>query len=478
MKKRGQITLFIVLGIVILLVIGLFFFIRARIVEKKLLERPVIELPNELKPVQFFAEQCLEKVAVDGFKLVGVHGGYIDPTEIGKFDYQRQTDSDGLMLSENGPPVVYWLYNKAPPKGGVEFASLRPPLHEKDGKNSIEEQVARYVEENIGGCFGNFSSFVEKGFKIKTKGKPKCKVVIVPGKVMVHLGYEIDVSLGDVSSKIKKLYKELSLDLENMYNLAVLISQLEANFSFIEERVLSTIEVFSGVDEDIPPMYDSEFELAPVRIWGKENVKERIKTLIQSYVPLIRFDAPNKFSANFDDPVVQAFYNNYYFPVKSKYAVRFDYLGWPIYFDTNDNGGVIMPESALISGAGVVFGVQRYRTLYDVSFPVLVSITDKKALGGKGYTFSFALEGNIVNNMPQKAGELPEVVYFEESLFCREEQRNSGDVKIVVRDAFNGRPIANVSVFVSNGGESCFVWENGFNWFACDKTSSWVRIGA
>jgi len=460
MKKRGQITLFIVLGIVILLVIGLFFFIRARIAEKKLLERPVIELPTELKPVQFFAEQCLEKIAVDGFKLIGAHGGYINPDAVGKFDYDAQTESDGLMLSPNGLKVVYWLYNKALPNEKPEFASLRPVPTKKEGKNSIEEQVEQYIEDHIDDCFGDFKQFTEKGFRIQLKGKPDARIVILPQKVIVHLDYDIEITLGEISSKLDHLYKELDLDIKGMYDMARFITELETNYTFIEERILSGIETFSDTTvENLPPMDESEFELAPTAVWLENDVKKKVGRLITSYIPLLRLEAPNKFEADFDDLTAKAFYNNFLIPVESKYAVRFDYLGWPFYFDVNDDAGLIMPEHTVISSAGMVFGIQRYKTLYDISVPILITITDKNALGKKGYSFSFAIEANIRNNEPMRPDKpvMPSLAFFEESLLCRENQRNSGEISIVVSDAYSNELLSDVSVFYSVGDESCFI---------------------
>ena len=460
MKKRGQITLFIVLGIIILLVIGLFFFIRARIAEKKLLERPAIELPNELKPVQFFAEQCLEKVAIDGFKLIGAHGGYIDPDAVGKFNYDAQTESDGLMLSPNGLKVVYWLYNKAQPNKNPEFASLRPMLTKKEGKHSIEEQVEEYIEANIDDCFGDFEQFTEKGFKIQLKGKPDARVVILPQKVIVHLDYDIKITLGEISSELDHLYKELDLDIKGMYEMAKFITELEANYTFIEERILSSIEAFSDVyAENLPPTDESTFELAPTAIWVKSDVKEKLRRLMTLYIPLLRLEAPNKFEADFEDLTAKAFYNNFLIPVESKYTVRFDYLGWPFYFDVNDNAGLIMPEHTVVSSAGMLLGIQRYKTLYDISVPILITITDKNALGKKGYSFMIAVEANIRNNEPIKPDKpvMPSLVFFEESLLCRENQRNSGEISIVISDAYTNELLPNVSVFYSVGEESCFI---------------------
>ena len=62
----------------------------------------------------------------------------------------------------------------------------------------------------------------------------------------------------------------------------------------------------------------------------------------------------------------------------------------------NDKGGKIEPSSfhapSISPLPPIPFTLNRYFSVYDLSYPVLVTIRDTAALNGRGYTFAFALE--------------------------------------------------------------------------------------
>lgn len=64
-RKRGQITIFIIIGILVLFAIAFVFFItRTGIEKKEILARPVAEsVPTELNPVVVYTEECLRRTA-------------------------------------------------------------------------------------------------------------------------------------------------------------------------------------------------------------------------------------------------------------------------------------------------------------------------------------------------------------------------------------------------------------------------------
>ena len=83
MLKRGQVTLFIILGVLVLGLVALFFFLRSTVVEERVQEaRPVAEdVPTEFNPVKVFTEDCLKLTVEEGMTRLGQQGGYIRPKE-------------------------------------------------------------------------------------------------------------------------------------------------------------------------------------------------------------------------------------------------------------------------------------------------------------------------------------------------------------------------------------------------------------
>ena len=80
MNKRGQVTLFVIIGIV-LLVSGISVFFLKDYVLKSEFERQMersLALPEKAAEVNTFVLSCIEDVTQEAVGLIGQQGGYID----------------------------------------------------------------------------------------------------------------------------------------------------------------------------------------------------------------------------------------------------------------------------------------------------------------------------------------------------------------------------------------------------------------
>jgi hypothetical protein len=160
----------------------------------------------------------------------------------------------------------------------------------------------------------------------------------------------------------------------------------------------------------------------------------------------------------------QAIYENMEIPINldgkyDSYSASFVYLKWwPIYFDTNSRGDFIGPES-MVNPILPLFGVQRYITAYDISYPVIVEVSDPNALYGDGFTLRFAIEANIRNNeaIDEKFEGFEGAKIFEKSLFCNYNQRNSGNITIDTINTLTNAGIENIGIMYTCGGDSCMI---------------------
>src|SRR3989338_9782651 len=95
MQKRGQLTVFLILGVLILgLVFALSYFISSS--SSASVETSLVQLDALTnKPLQEFMESCLDKSAREGLVLLGAQGGVFDPEfaqkfqQIPYFEYNR-----------------------------------------------------------------------------------------------------------------------------------------------------------------------------------------------------------------------------------------------------------------------------------------------------------------------------------------------------------------------------------------------------
>ncbi len=82
MKKRGQLTLFLVLGIILVILVFVMVYYRAAItdtVSKKVLNKAVV-LPSNVKNVQSYVQSCVEDNSLSSLYYLGGQGGLSSPT--------------------------------------------------------------------------------------------------------------------------------------------------------------------------------------------------------------------------------------------------------------------------------------------------------------------------------------------------------------------------------------------------------------
>lgn len=116
--KRGQITLFVILGIIIVAVIGVGVYFRQSILQQELSAEAAAEeaLAPEVQDFKDSVDLCLDSIIIDKIILIGLQGGYINLPE------------NSLYLEEEGLTIPYYYdmgTNRAPKidKVTLELAS-------------------------------------------------------------------------------------------------------------------------------------------------------------------------------------------------------------------------------------------------------------------------------------------------------------------------------------------------------------------
>lgn len=472
-SKKSQVTLFMIVGLIIIIGGVIFFSLTKKTKEAE----PEIKIVQEQTPVEFdpirkYANDCAYSVGVEGLRIIGKQGGYMSFTNktLNKEAFvitQNPTETDAVSFaSDSDLKIPYWWHLKSANncKGDCKFASKRPEL--RQAENSIEKQLERYIDLRFKECLNDFEPFAEQGFKVTEKGKIKSDVVIGSDDVVVVVNYHINAEHQESSSDIRQFLVRIPVNLNKIYELATKITNLEIKHRYLEKHILNLLVAFSGTDkEKLPPMSDMQFSFGSTKSWQKSDIKNKVTGLLASYIPLFQVDGTYNYERNtFNSELKQRLYDSTIIPVANSsfrdLEAGFTYLDfWPAYFDLNCKGERCIPSSAnsLIS----FFGIQTYRFVYDLSFPVLVEIKEPFALNGQGYTFSFFLEGNIRNNkpMPVDFEPLERASLSESSLLC--DTRTSGNVTVIVKAGATKKPVGDAQVLYTIIDESCFIGSTG-----------------
>ncbi len=464
-KKRGQVTIFIILGIVLLFSTALIIFIRSQIAEVKPPPTPTLEkIPSELEPIRTYVSSCIEQTAADGLIKLGQQGGYLNTQSL-TYNEFSPTEGEAIGFPGTNIKMPYWWYMKSSNDcTSCRFASEKPALAD------IQKDLADYVADNLQYCIGDFEEFVQQGFSIRILDQIKPQVTF-DQQTNILVEWPLEITKAGSVAQIKMYFASVPINFRKIYNFASSIAAAQANNTFLEKQTMHVLGGFMGLDkEKLPPIAASEFKPGNPLRWLKTDVKTDVVSLIQAYIPLLQiFNSYNFIPRIFQDPIRQGTYDVATIPVgatiedplnqNENTSVNFLYLDvWPAYFNIDGrgvSGEVIGPESTS-SSFFPWLGIQRYNFFYQISYPVIVELRDARALKGRGYSFKFGLEANLRDNKPV-VGDITALAAAEDtSLLCDPGQRNSGEIGITTVDT-QDKAVDEVQIIYSCGDESCAI---------------------
>ncbi|MFQ5474755.1 MAG: hypothetical protein ACE5DM_02865, partial [Candidatus Nanoarchaeia archaeon] len=213
----------------------------------------------------------------------------------------------------------------------------------------------------------------------------------------------LEVAIADRVTDIDTFFIRQPVRFRDIYNLAREIVIGENQDAYLEFFIEQFITAYSGFDtKRLPPHHASEQSFSK-KIWIKSVVNNKIREILNLYVPVFQVNGTEGAKRILsDDPIEQAAYDTLNLNVLTReypdYDVSFIFNDFPIYVDVTPNQGEVLTASETIRKDIPLLGPkerQIYEFFYDVSFPVIVMIRSKKEFNEKGYTFMFAMEGNL-----------------------------------------------------------------------------------
>lgn len=372
-NKQAQVTIFIIIGIVIIVAaLGIFIF-RDKIF--------ISAGASEFQEVYDYFDSCVERVTLDGVQLAGSQGGYI---EIPDFEPGSEYAPFSNQLDFIGQPVPYWYYIS-----GNGFVKEQIP-----SKKEIEKQLGEYIEKNIETC--DFSDLRAKGYEISADN-PSTSVSISKNVIGVNVDMPLSVSRNE-KKEIKSRHNiDVFSKLGKFYDLA--------NEVYGEEKKNSFLEKYSvDVMYNYAPVTDVEISCSP-KFWNAQDVADDLKSGLSANIGNIKLSG-DYYSLNSKE-------NEYFvLPVSTDESVNFIYDSrWPSRIEIwpAQNNILIAEPVGLEEGLGVLgFCYIPYHFVYDIYYPVLIQIYDEKEL------FQFPVAVVIDKSNPRQAletqNDLPEEI--------------------------------------------------------------------
>jgi hypothetical protein len=182
MKKNAQLTIFIIIGIILVASVALFFAFRGSIIS----EYSITDTSN----VKSFVDDCIDEVGIEVIKQVSDGGGYY-------FSSNKSTSS-GLAI----------YYSQ-----GQNFIPT---------KEEIQNEISFYVAENLFFCTKNFVDFPDLEIK---QSQIKVETKITDEEVVLNVNYPIRITKGDSSDLIRDFEKTFFVRLGVVYEVSKEILQ-------------------------------------------------------------------------------------------------------------------------------------------------------------------------------------------------------------------------------------------------------------
>ena len=194
MHKRGQVTVFIILGILIIAVLGIIFYLYGSKVNPQVSPSEFDFSKTEV--LKNYMETCIQKAGNEVLNLVGKQGGEINP---GFYQYYYGDKISYLCYTTTFSPC----YNK------------KPFLF-----NYVENEINTYVKQKITSCGNEIKNIVRnKGYNVET-GLLEIKTKINPYSTIIQVDYPITVKSNTKQVQLSKFTKTFNIPLGRLIKVA------------------------------------------------------------------------------------------------------------------------------------------------------------------------------------------------------------------------------------------------------------------
>jgi hypothetical protein len=182
MKKKAQVTLFIIIAILIVGAIAGVFVFKDRIFSEQ-------EYPSDIVEIQKFVEDCLETTAQNSIIRIGERGGY------------------------------FLIFDEHSIEGRIPYY-LQGTTKSIPTKQEIELNLAGFVREELSFCILNFKDFREDFVIEHSLGKSEARILQDKTKFSLEYSITITKRQTETTYQLKDFSVDIPINLDKIYNVA------------------------------------------------------------------------------------------------------------------------------------------------------------------------------------------------------------------------------------------------------------------
>jgi|SRR3989338_5492232 len=220
-NKRGQITIFVIIGVVLLILVGLGYYLYN---VQGLGIAPQIFLGNQMQPVKENAMECINSVSDDVLNNFGLRGGVLSP--------------DNYLLYKGD--MIAYLCSNLPGDNCLNHLRTKKQI-EDEMMDAITTGMNDCVDKNL---VGGFLAGYDYNF-----GSISSVVEILDDRILVNVDYPVTMSKSEITQTLDPLFLNRDdIPLGGMYDVV---------YDILQQRAVG------GDFETIPYMLENrgEFEI-------------------------------------------------------------------------------------------------------------------------------------------------------------------------------------------------------------------------
>jgi len=354
MDKRGQVTIFVILAIVVVGLSLVYFVFKDTLFPSA--------ISSTFEPVEQTFLDCVESQLDLGIKVLETQGGYLETPEF--------IDGSSYMpfssqLNFAGVRIPYW-YTVT----GNNLVLTQVPI-----KKEMETQLSDYLEKKIPEC--GFSSYVESGYTISL-GESKVETIIGDKFVRAFVDADLNMKKDNETLVVSQHKVELKTELGSLYDDAVEVYGEENKNLFLEEYAIDFLRNYAPVD-------GFEISCSPLT-WNAEEIFEDVKAAVEVNFRMAKNEGKD------DD------YFNLDLPIDSDVRIL-NSVTWPSTYEVAPADSVTLVAEPVGNqqGLGILgFCFVPYHFVYTTKYPVLIQVVR----GEEIFQFPMAviIENNVARN--------------------------------------------------------------------------------
>lgn len=447
--RKGQITIFIILGLILVLTVAIVLFFISTETQKPLKEIP--EVPQDIKPVYDMVNDCTQIALHQGLIKMGMQGGYLDIPAFVTSNPDSFISADPFEVIK----IPYWYYN----------GENRIPSY-----SLMQMQLGNYVEEQIKECV-DIKAF-EPELNVKPLDEPNVLITFAELQTIAEVKWHLEITSSQGKATQAEFYGIEDVRFKEMYELALRILEEENRQEWLEEL---TIDLMASNDNI--PMGGMEVTCKQKK-WNIEKVMKDLEKILFYNIPLIRIKSTPQLKPLADEDVYEDL-KNYGEEIQEKlvddeiFSVKMpDYIPADVYeinkmtFDIHKaetdlkasfvytpgrlmlnalpHDGKWLKSSVMKGAKNLIpfFCMNQWHFTYDVIYPIKTVIKDETAMRGEGFVFQFAFPVVISDNSPQRVnfGIRQFQPMYIGSGFC--EELGEEEIEITAKAFEPGMPVA------------------------------------